>query len=201
MRFTVRRGAEARFDALVAATATGIRDHEPSALVYACHAAQDKPRQRIFYELYRDRAAFDVHEQAPAHPAVPRRTRRTPRRDRRRVPRPQRRQNAIYRGNDDTRCWGVAQSPVGFARTLTPTPPSPSSRHDHELAACLSRGVSGGVAPPGGDRERDVSGGLRLDWRPGGAPASAGLALRIFSAIQMTSSTRSASPSRQQGPR
>jgi quinol monooxygenase YgiN len=24
-----------------------------------------KPRQRIFYELYRDRAAFDVHEQAP----------------------------------------------------------------------------------------------------------------------------------------
>jgi quinol monooxygenase YgiN len=65
VRFTVRRGAEARFDALVAATATGIRDHEPGTLVYACHAMQDKPRQRIFYELYRDRAAFDVHEQAP----------------------------------------------------------------------------------------------------------------------------------------
>ena len=65
VRFTVRRGAEARFDALVAATATGIRDHEPGTLVYACHAVQDNPRQRIFYELYRDRRAFEAHEAAP----------------------------------------------------------------------------------------------------------------------------------------
>jgi quinol monooxygenase YgiN len=43
VRFTVRRGAEARFDALVAATATGIRDHEPGTLVYACHAVQAAP--------------------------------------------------------------------------------------------------------------------------------------------------------------
>jgi len=65
VRFTVRPGAEAQFDALVAETAAGIRDHEPGTVVYACHAVQDKLCQRIFYELYRDRAAFDAHEQAP----------------------------------------------------------------------------------------------------------------------------------------
>jgi quinol monooxygenase YgiN len=63
VRFTVRPGAEAQFDALVAETASGIRDHEPGTLVYACHTVQDQPRQRIFYELYRDRAAFNAHEQ------------------------------------------------------------------------------------------------------------------------------------------
>ena len=57
VRFTVRPGAEAQFDALVAETAAGIRDHEPGTLVYACHTVQDQPRQRIFYELYRDREA------------------------------------------------------------------------------------------------------------------------------------------------
>jgi quinol monooxygenase YgiN len=63
VRFTVRPGAEAQFDALVAETASGIRDHEPGTLVYACHTVQDQPRQRIFYELYQNRAAFDAHEQ------------------------------------------------------------------------------------------------------------------------------------------
>jgi quinol monooxygenase YgiN len=62
VRFTVRPEAEAEFDALVAETSVGIRDREPGTLVYACHSVQDKPRQRIFYELYRDRAAFDAHE-------------------------------------------------------------------------------------------------------------------------------------------
>jgi quinol monooxygenase YgiN len=65
VRFTVRPGAEAKFDALVAKTAAGIRDHEPGTLVYACHTVQDQPRQRIFYELYQNRAAFDAHEQTP----------------------------------------------------------------------------------------------------------------------------------------
>ena len=63
VRFTVRPGAEAQFDALVAETAAGIRDHEPGTLIYACHTVQDQPQQRIFYELYRGRAAFEAHEQ------------------------------------------------------------------------------------------------------------------------------------------
>lgn len=65
VRFTVRPGAEDEFDALVADTAVGIRNNEPGTLVYACHRVKDQPRQWIFYELYRDRAAFDAHEATP----------------------------------------------------------------------------------------------------------------------------------------
>ena len=67
----MRPGAEAQFDALVAETAAGIRQSEPGTLVYACHHVDGEPRQRIFYELYREnlnarghRAAFDAHEQS-----------------------------------------------------------------------------------------------------------------------------------------
>jgi quinol monooxygenase YgiN len=31
-------------------------------LVYAVHQVEGEPNARIFYELYRDRAAFDEHE-------------------------------------------------------------------------------------------------------------------------------------------
>jgi quinol monooxygenase YgiN len=65
VRFTVRPGAEAQFDQLVAETAAGIRAGEPGTLVYACHRVESEPRQRIFYELYRDRAAFEAHEESP----------------------------------------------------------------------------------------------------------------------------------------
>jgi quinol monooxygenase YgiN len=65
VRFTVRPGAEAQFDTLVAETAVGIRVSEPGTLVYACHRVEGEPQQRIFYELYRNRAAFDAHEQSP----------------------------------------------------------------------------------------------------------------------------------------
>jgi quinol monooxygenase YgiN len=64
VRFTVRPGVEDEFDALVAETVAGIRDGEPGTLVYATHLVDGEPRQRIFYELYRDRAAFDDHESA-----------------------------------------------------------------------------------------------------------------------------------------
>lgn len=62
VRFMVRPGAEAEFDALVEQTAAGIREREPGTLVYACHRVEGAPRQRIFYELYTDKAAFDAHE-------------------------------------------------------------------------------------------------------------------------------------------
>jgi len=63
VRFTVRPGREADFDQLVAETAKGIRAHEPGTVVYACHTVDGAPRERIFYELYENRAAFDAHEQ------------------------------------------------------------------------------------------------------------------------------------------
>jgi quinol monooxygenase YgiN len=62
VRFTVRPGAEPDFDSLVARTTAAIRESEPGTLVYACHRVGGQPRQRIFYELYRDRSAFDLHE-------------------------------------------------------------------------------------------------------------------------------------------
>jgi quinol monooxygenase YgiN len=66
VRFTCKDEASAEaYDRLVAETAEGIRDHEPGTLVYAAHTVEGKPLQRIFYELYRDRAAFEAHEAAP----------------------------------------------------------------------------------------------------------------------------------------
>jgi quinol monooxygenase YgiN len=44
-------------------TIEAIRRHEPGTLVYASHRVDGQPLQRIFYELYRDRSAFDAHEQ------------------------------------------------------------------------------------------------------------------------------------------
>jgi quinol monooxygenase YgiN len=65
VRFTVRPGAEDSFDELVTQTTAAIREREPGTLIYACHHVAEAPRQRIFYELYRDRAAFDAHEEQP----------------------------------------------------------------------------------------------------------------------------------------
>ena len=65
VRFTLKPGHEEAFDQLVSATVAGIRDQEPGTLVYACHMVKDRPELRMFYELYRDRAAFDVHEDQP----------------------------------------------------------------------------------------------------------------------------------------
>jgi quinol monooxygenase YgiN len=62
VRFTVLPGSEGAFDDLVATTAVGIRSNEPGTLVYACHRVEGAPRQRIFYELYTNKAAFEAHE-------------------------------------------------------------------------------------------------------------------------------------------
>jgi quinol monooxygenase YgiN len=67
VRFTCKDQAAAEaYDRLVAETVEAIKDGEPGTLVYACHLVQGQPLQRIFYELYRDRAAFEAHE-AAAH--------------------------------------------------------------------------------------------------------------------------------------
>jgi quinol monooxygenase YgiN len=62
VRFTVLPGSEEAFDELVARTTAAIRTNEPGTLVYACHAVQGAPQQRIFYELYASEAAFQAHE-------------------------------------------------------------------------------------------------------------------------------------------
>ena len=66
VRFTCRDAdSAAGFDRLVAETAPEIRKHEAGTIVYAVHTVEGQPLQRIFYELYRDRAAFDAHEEQP----------------------------------------------------------------------------------------------------------------------------------------
>ena len=66
VRFTCKDQASAEaYDRLVAETVEGIKASEPGTLVYACHLVEGQPLQRIFYELYRDRGAFEAHEAAP----------------------------------------------------------------------------------------------------------------------------------------
>ncbi|WCD96951.1 putative quinol monooxygenase [Streptomyces sp. HUAS 31] len=65
VRFTLRDGAGEAFDALIRETTAGIRAHEPGTLVYACHEVEGAPNERIFFELYADRAAFEEHERQP----------------------------------------------------------------------------------------------------------------------------------------
>ncbi|WP_245740978.1 putative quinol monooxygenase [Nonomuraea maritima] len=64
VRFTCKdEESAAAFDALVGETIEAIRQREPGTIVYASHRVDGQPLQRIFYELYRDRDAFDAHEQ------------------------------------------------------------------------------------------------------------------------------------------
>ena len=66
VRFTCKDEASAEaYDRLVAETIEAIKTDEPGTLVYASHLVEGQPLQRIFYELYRDRAAFDAHEEQP----------------------------------------------------------------------------------------------------------------------------------------
>ncbi|MBB6121914.1 putative quinol monooxygenase [Nocardiopsis algeriensis] len=66
VRFTLKDETAADgFDALVAETLPHIRRSEPGTLVYAVHTVEDRPLERIFYELYADRAAFEAHEEQP----------------------------------------------------------------------------------------------------------------------------------------
>jgi len=62
VRFEVLDGHEDSFDALTAETLDAIRREEPGTLVYITHSEPASPGVRVFYELYRDRAAFKTHE-------------------------------------------------------------------------------------------------------------------------------------------
>ena len=63
--FTLLEDRAADFDRLAEETAEQVRTGEPDTLVYVIHLVPNAPLQRIFYEIYRDRAAFDSHESQP----------------------------------------------------------------------------------------------------------------------------------------
>lgn len=63
VRFTLRPGSEEAFDRLTQEIASGVREFEYDTLIYSCHMVEGNPRQRLFYELYRNRTAFERHEE------------------------------------------------------------------------------------------------------------------------------------------
>jgi quinol monooxygenase YgiN len=63
--FTLREDRVAEFDRLAEQAADGVRIAEPDTLVYVFHTAPTEPMQRIIYEIYRDRAAFESHQRQP----------------------------------------------------------------------------------------------------------------------------------------
>jgi quinol monooxygenase YgiN len=60
--FTLLDDKATDFDRLAEQSAEEVRTSEPDTLVYVIHLVPNAPMQRIFYEIYRDRAAFDSHE-------------------------------------------------------------------------------------------------------------------------------------------
>ena len=53
------------FDRLAQRVVEQVRSGEPDTLVFIVHAVPSAPMQRILYEVYRDRAAYDWHRRQP----------------------------------------------------------------------------------------------------------------------------------------
>jgi quinol monooxygenase YgiN len=53
------------FDELTERVVAQVRAREPDTLVYIVHAVPSAPMQRILYEVYRDRDAYEQHRQQP----------------------------------------------------------------------------------------------------------------------------------------
>jgi quinol monooxygenase YgiN len=63
--FSLLDDRAADFDRLAEQAAEEVRTGEPDTLVYVIHLVPNAPLQRIFYEIYRDRIAFESHESQP----------------------------------------------------------------------------------------------------------------------------------------
>jgi quinol monooxygenase YgiN len=61
--YTVLEDRVAEFDKLTEAVVGEVRSREPDTLVFIVHAVPSAPMQRILYEVYRDRAAYQRHAQ------------------------------------------------------------------------------------------------------------------------------------------
>jgi quinol monooxygenase YgiN len=63
--YTLLEDRVADFDRLIRKVVTQVREHEPDTLVYIVHAVPSAPMQRILYEVYSDRAAYEAHKRQP----------------------------------------------------------------------------------------------------------------------------------------
>jgi quinol monooxygenase YgiN len=63
--YTLIEDRAADFDRLTERVVAQVQAKEPDTLVYIVHAVPSAPLQRILYEVYRDRAAYDEHCRQP----------------------------------------------------------------------------------------------------------------------------------------
>ena len=63
--YTLTEERTSDFDRLSERVVEQVRADEPDTLVFIVHAVPSAPMQRILYEVYRDRAAFDWHRRQP----------------------------------------------------------------------------------------------------------------------------------------
>ena len=63
--YTLLDGSVPAFDAMIGSVTEQVRAGEPGTLVFIVHAVPSAPQQRILYEVYRDRDAYQAHQQQP----------------------------------------------------------------------------------------------------------------------------------------
>ena len=63
--YTLLEDRVGEFDLLTERVVEQVRAREPDTLVYIVHAVPSAPMQRILYEVYSDRAAYDQHRRQP----------------------------------------------------------------------------------------------------------------------------------------
>jgi quinol monooxygenase YgiN len=63
--YTLLEDRVQEFDQLTGRVVEQVRGREPDTLVFIVHAVPSAPMQRILYEVYRDRAAYQRHTQQP----------------------------------------------------------------------------------------------------------------------------------------
>ena len=63
--YTLLDAGAAEFDRLAGQVVEQVRAGEPGTLAYVVHGVPSAPLQRILYQLYTDRAAYDWHQARP----------------------------------------------------------------------------------------------------------------------------------------
>ncbi len=63
--YTLIEDRTSEFDRLTERVVAQVKDQEPGTLAYIVHAVPTAPMQRILYEVYRDRVAYDDHRHQP----------------------------------------------------------------------------------------------------------------------------------------
>jgi len=62
---TVRREMLAEFERAILSNADSARTREPGCLRFDVSQKEDEPAQWLFYEVYKDSAAFEAHRASP----------------------------------------------------------------------------------------------------------------------------------------